>query len=61
MKKQKKKLQKDLPSKRNIYAEIQKRRTGNHAGHHHTRNLDVRKGNSRKPKHKKAPEESEAF
>ena len=51
----------DRSRQRNVHAEISKTRTGNHAGPHHTRDLDIKKGNSRKPKHKKAPDDSEAF
>jgi hypothetical protein len=40
------------PKRRNAIAATEARMTGNRAGAHHTRTKDVRKGSSRKVKHK---------
>lgn len=41
--------------RRNPVAEEMIKRTGNHAGPHHNREYDVKKGRERNRKHKKAP------
>lgn len=40
------------PKRRNVFAAVEQRMTGSRAGAHHTRQKDVRKGSSRKAKHK---------
>lgn len=52
MSRYKRKLNKVVRKKRSLIARQMVLRTGGHAGSHHNRDYDVKKGKSRKAKHK---------